>query len=260
MLTGPLVAAYRPHSFAPMPADERRVQSPPMPSKTAAQRDAMRRAEARRRSRAMAQGRVADEEQDEPEAAPARRPSGSFLQRIFPPAAPLPGKPAPLAGFTYTGRLRPIVLGGWLLRQNLYAGIGMGLLWAASYILTIQEGRSIFGTVASFVSFGSLVAAGWIGWRKPWFYGFAAAVSGYIVYGVYAVYAYSSDPTQYDPRSPLYVPSDQVATFLLSNGVLQAAIGALAGFYGGYLRRRLADPATRQAAAARQAANARRRR
>ncbi|MDP9468719.1 MAG: hypothetical protein M3P32_08295 [Chloroflexota bacterium] len=230
-----------------------------MPSKTAAQQDAMRRAEARRRSRLVAQGRLPDEEEKETEAVPARRPSGSFLQRLFPPAAPLAGKPLPLAGFAYTGRLRPIVLGGWLIRQNLFAGIGMGLLWAGSYILTVQEGRSIYGTIASFVSFGALVAAGWIGWRKPWFYGFVAAVIGYIVYAVYAVFAYSSDPISV-PTSPNYVAPDQVATYLFTNGLLQAAIGALAGFYGGYLRRRLADPATRQAAAARQAENARRRR
>jgi hypothetical protein len=217
-----------------------------MPKQTAAQRDAERRAEARRRSRLVAQGRVPEEDEDEAEAAPARQPSKSFVQRLFPPAAPLPGKPPPLIGFTYAGRLRPIVLGGWLIRQNLYAGIGMGVLWAASYVLTVQEGRSIIGTIASFVSFGSLVAAGWLGWQRPWFYGFAAAVIGYILYAIYFVVLFASDPAVKNLATP-----SQVATYLFTNGVLQAAIGALAGFYGGYLRRRLADPATRQAAAAR---------
>lgn len=217
-----------------------------MPKQTAAQRDAERRAEARRRARLVAQGRAPDEEEDEVEAAPARQPSMSFMQRLFPPAAPLPGKPPPLTGFTYTGRLRPIVLGGWLIRQNLYAGIGMGLLWAASYILTVQEGRSIIGTIASFVSFGALVAAGWLGWQRPWFYGFVAAVIGYILYAIYFVFLFTSDPAV-----NTLATGSQVATYLFTNGLLQAAIGALAGFYGGYLRRRLADPATRQAAAAR---------
>jgi len=217
-----------------------------MSKKTDAQRDAERRAEARRRSRLAAQGRLPDEEEDDAEAAPSRQPSMSFLQRLFPPAAPLAGKPPPLTGFTYTGRLRPIVLAGWLIRQNLYAGIGMGVLWAASYVLTVQEGRSIFGTIASFVSFGSLVAAGWLGWQRPWFYGFVAAVIGYIVYAIYFAFLFASDPA----INKLATPS-QVATYLFTNGLLQAAIGALAGFYGGYLRRRLADPATRQAAAAR---------
>jgi hypothetical protein len=217
-----------------------------MSKKTDAQRDAERRAEARRRSRLAAQGRLPDEAEDDAEAAPSRQPSMSFLQRLFPRAAPLPGKPPPLEGFTYTGRLRAIVLGGWLIRQNLYAGIGMGVLWAASYVLTVQEGRSIFGTIASFVSFGSLVAAGWLGWQRPWFYGFVAAVIGYIVYAIYFAFLFASDPAINELAT-----SSQVATYLFTNGLLQAAIGALAGFYGGYLRRRLADPATRQAAAAR---------
>ena len=217
-----------------------------MSKKTDAQRDAERRAEARRRSRLAAQGRLPDEEEDDAEAAPSRQPSMSFLQRLFPPAAPLAGKPPPLTGFTYTGRLRPIVLAGWLIRQNLYAGIGMGVLWAASYVLTVQEGRSIFGTIASFVSFGSLVAAGWLGWQRPWFYGFVAAVIGYIVYAIYFAFLFASDPAINELAT-----ASQMVTYLATNGLLQAAIGALAGFYGGYLRRRLADPATRQAAAAR---------
>ena len=217
-----------------------------MSKKTDAQRDAVRRAEARRRSRFIAQGRLPDDEEDETQATPARQPSMSLMQRLFPPAPPLPGKPPPLEGFMYSGRLRPIVLAGWLIRQNLYAGIGMGILWAASYVLTVQEGRSIFGTIASFVSFGSLVAAGWLGWQRPWFYGFVAAVIGYIVYAIYFVFLFASDPAVNDLAT-----SSQVATYLATNGLLQAAIGALAGFYGGYLRRRLADPATRQAAAAR---------
>lgn len=222
-----------------------------MSKKTAAQRDAMRRADARRRSRLVAQGRVEEEGEDESEAAPApARPSMSFFQRIFPPAAPLPGKPPPLTGFTYEGRLRPVVLAGWLIRRNLFAGVLMGILWAGSYILVGQAGQSLVGTVASFVSFGALVAAGWIGWQRPWFYGLVASVVGYLLYAPYFVLAYSRDPAS-NPTSLNYVPPEQVATYLLTNGVLQAAIGAIAGFYGGYLRRRISDPATRQAAATR---------
>lgn len=215
-----------------------------MSKKTATQHDAERRAEARRRSRLAAQGRVVDEEQDESQAAPAPRPSMSFLQRLFPPAAPLPGKPPPLTGFTYVGRLRPLVLAGWLTRQNLPAGILMGILWAASYILVDQYGRSLIGTIASFVSFGALVAAGWIGWQRPWFYGFIAALIGYLMYAPYFALVVV-------PRLPTQWTASMTATYLGTNGLLQLAIGGLAGFYGGYLRRRLADPATRQAAAAR---------
>ena len=213
-----------------------------MSKKTAAQRDAERRAEARRRSRLVAQGRVMEEAEDESEAVPAQRPSMSFLQRLFPPAAPLPGKPPPLSGFTYSGRMRPVVLGGWLIRQNLFAGFGMGILWAATYVLLDQYGQSLVGTIASFISFGSLVAAGWIGWRRPWFYGFVAALIGYLLYAPYFAIVTAQG---FSPPATL----SQIATYLATNGVLQVGIGALAGFYGGYLRRRLADPATRQAAA-----------
>jgi len=224
-----------------------------MSKKSSAQRAAESRAETRRRARLIAQGRVAEEDDEQVAAAQASVPSLNLFQRIFPPAAPLPGKPPPLAGFTYSGRLRPIVLGAWLIRRNLYAGIGMGLLWAASYILTEQYAGSLVGTVASFASFGSLVAAGWLGWRRPWFYGFVAAVVGYLVYAPYFVYIVLSAATAPTPAtpSPTQVLPAQVAAYLATNGALQTAIGALAGFYGGYLRRRLADPATRQAAAAR---------
>ena len=231
----------------------------PMPKKSSPQRDAEQRSEARRRARLAAQGRTEDEEQDEVDPAPARSPALPFLQRIFPPAAPLPGKPLPLTGFTYSGRLRPIVLGGWLIRQNLLAGVLMGVLWAASYILVSQYSTSIVGTVASFVSFGSLVAAGWLGWQRPWFYGFVAAVVGYLLYAPYFAFAYAHNPAS-NPTDLHYVAPSQVAMYLATNGAVQAGIGALAGFYGGYLRRRLADPASRQAAAARQSSTGRRRR
>ena len=193
-----------------------------------------------------AQGRVVeDDEQDDIEAAPARR-SPPLLQRLFPPAAPLPGKPDPLAGFTYTGTLRPVVASLWLIPRNPLAGIVMGILWAAAYILTIQYARSIVGSIASFVSFGALVAAGWIGWQRPWLFGLTAAVIGYILYAIYVVIAVAGNPALEEPGA-----ATQTAVFLISNGLLQAGIGALAGFYGGYLRRRMADPSTRQQAAAR---------
>lgn len=221
-----------------------------MSKKTATQRDAERRAEARRRSRLVAQGRAVEEGDDESEAAPPPQRPMSFLQRLFPPAAPLIGKPPPLDGFTYAGRLRPLVLGGWLIRQNLLAGIGMAVLWAGSYILVSQYAQSMVGTVASFLSFGALVAAGWLGWRRPWFYGLVAAVIGYLLYAPYFYFAYAQTPMA-NPTDLHYVKPSEVATYLATNGALQAGIGALAGFYGGYLRRRIADPATRQAAAAR---------
>lgn len=218
-----------------------------MSKKSAAQQDAERRAEARRRARLQAQGRVIDEEeQEEVEAAPARRPSTPLIQRLFPPAAPLPGKPDPMAGFTYTGRLRPVVASLWLIPRNLFAGVAMGILWAASYIMVDQYAGSTVGSIASFVSFGTLVAAGWIGWQRPWLYGLAAAAIGYLLYTPYFLYALVNAPA----ASGL-ITGSQVALVLVTNGLVQLGIGGLAGFYGGYLRRRLADPATRRQPAAR---------
>jgi len=215
-----------------------------MSKKTAAQRDAERRAEARRRARLQAQGRGPEDEQDEVEAAPERRPSISLMQRLFPPAAPLAGKPDPMAGFTYTGRFRPVASSLWLIPRNLFAGVAMGILWAGAYILVDQSGRSLVGTIASFVSFGALVAAGWIGWQRPWLYGLVAAIIGYALYAPYFALATA-------PRLPAPWSVSMTASYLTTNGLVQIAIGALAGFYGGYLRRRIADPATRQTAAAR---------
>jgi len=218
-----------------------------MSKKSAAQQDAERRAEARRRARLAAQGRVYEEANDEvDEVAPVRRPSTPFFQRLFPPAAPLPGKGDPFAGFSYTGRFRPLVASLWLLRRNPFAGVGMGILWAGTYILVSQYPSSFLGSIASFVSFGALVAAGWIGWQRPWFFGLAAATIGYLLYTPYFIYAVATASATATP-----VTASQVALVLVTNGIVQIGIGALAGFYGGYLRRRLADPATRQAAESR---------
>ena len=214
-------------------------------SKKSAQLDAARRAEARRRARLEAQGRIPEEEQDEAEVAPARRPAAPLLQRLFPPAAPLRGKPDPFLGFTYTGRLRPVVSSLWLIPRNLYAGFGMGILWVGAYILVGQSGRSLVGTIASFASFGALVAAGWIGWQRPWLYGFVAAIIGYLLYAPYFVFALA-------PRFAPAWSGSVITSYLATDGLVQVAIGALAGYYGGYLRRRLAvPPATRQAATTR---------
>jgi hypothetical protein len=219
-----------------------------MSKKSSSQLDAERRAEARRRARLQAQGRLAeDDAQDDDEAAPERRPSTPLFERLFPPAAPLPGKPDPMAGFTYSGRFRPVVSGLWLLPRNLFAGVAMGVLWTAAYIMVDQYPGTIIGSVASFVSFGALVAAGWIGWQRPWLFGFAAAAIGYLLYAPYFIYAVATRA----PAGSQAPTASQIALVLVTNGILQISIGALAGFYGGYLRKRLADPAMRRAPAPR---------
>lgn len=211
-----------------------------MAKKTLSRREAEARAEARRRSRLLARGETFDDSagDDEPAAAP-RQQGLTFLQRVFPPAPPLPGKSDPLLGFSYSGPLPQVVSSFWLIRRNLYAGVGMGILWAAAYIVTVLYGGSMIGVSASFLSFGSLVAAGWLGWQRPWLYGLVAAVVGYVLFASYFSYLAANDPDG-------TAATGELAQYLFSNGLLQIGVGALAGFYGGYLRRRFSDPSLRR--------------
>lgn len=211
-----------------------------MAKKTLSRREAEARAEARRRSRALARGETFDDSAGDDEPAAASGQQGlTFLQRIFPPAPPLPGKGDPMLGFTYSGPLPRVAASFWLIRRNLYAGVGMGILWAAAYIVTVLYASSVIGVSASFLSFGSLVAAGWLGWQRPWLYGLVAAVVGYVLFAAYFSYLAANDPGA-------TAATGELAQYLFSNGMLQVAIGALAGFYGGYLRRRFSDPNLRR--------------
>lgn len=212
----------------------------PMAKKTPSRREAEARAEARRRSRMLARGETIDGAEAEDEATPASRPQGlTLMQRVFPAAPPLPGKSDPMLGFTYSGPLPQVVSSFWLIRRNLYAGVGMGILWAAAYIVTVLYGGSMIGVSASFLSFGSLVAAGWLGWQRPWLYGLVAAVVGYVLFASYFSYLAANDPDA-------TAATGELAQYLFSNGLLQVGVGALAGFYGGYLRRRFSDPSLRR--------------
>lgn len=206
---------------------------------TRSQREAESRAEARRRARHVAQGRL-DEEPVDDETTPAIRSAqpqgaGNVLQRLFPPAAPLPGKEDPLAGFHYEGPLRGVISTLYLLGRNPLIWIAMGVVWALAYIGTLYFKQSIIGIVASMLSFVALIAAGWLGWQRPWAFGLASAVLGYLLYAAFVVLNLSSIPAQ----GAFTV--GELANFLVVSGLLQAAVGLVAGFYGGYLRRRLAD-------------------
>jgi hypothetical protein len=207
------------------------------------------RAEARRRARYLAQGRDPGEG-EEPEANPepgsqTRVGGGTFLSRLFPAAPPLPGKPDPLAGFGYTGPLRGVVECFYLLSQRPLIWGSAGVAWAVARLVTELGGNSLTGVMASLVSFGSLIAAGWIGWQRPWLYGLAASVLGMLIYAGIWTSLLSGRPG---------VPAGEVALFLLLlyREGFQPFFGALAGWYGGYLRRRMV-------AAPAQARNARRR-
>jgi hypothetical protein len=158
-----------------------------------------------------------------------RRPG--LLQRLFPTAPPLPGKPDPLAGFTYTGALRPVVLIGWLLRRNPVAWIVPGIVWAVAQAAVPFQSISFIATMLTFIS---LVAAGWIGWQRPSLYGTAAAVLGFVVLISYTTWFFTNLGAN---PSDLGTPTE-LAGYIGYSAVLYGGIGFVSGWYGGYLRRR----------------------
>lgn len=230
-------------------------------------RGAPSRAEARRRARLAAQGQPIEDDLDSEPAPPTARGQGGggFLARIFPPAPPLPGHERPLEGFDYAGspRFRPLAESIWILARNPLAWIGMGALWAVSRLLTDS---SPLGIVMSVVSFGSLIAAGWLGWRRPWLYGASAALLGWLAVLLVLVTLLVTNPDQASSligsatasptpeaspgASPGASPAPGVSAEITPAGVafnivlqtiFQLALGTAAGWYGGYLRRRTAQ-------------------
>jgi hypothetical protein len=195
-------------------------------SNRSAQQEAATRAEARRRARLAARGLEADEPATEGAEEPAARRSGNFLGRIFPPAPPLPGRPDPLAGFHYTGPLRVVVAGAYVLARNPLSWVLPGLIWAAARLVT---GSSFEAVIASLVSFGVLIGAGWFGWQQPSLFGAAAGALGYVAF--LAVIAFAA------PALYAFVAPEAVVL----NGVLYIGLGLISGWYGGYLRRRQAQ-------------------
>jgi len=196
------------------------------------------RAEARRRARYRAQGRESDapdDEEDEPSASSSGGAPGGFLSRIFPPAPPLPGKPDPLAGFTYRGPLPGLVSGFYILARWPRWWVLAGVLWVVGEILArIGPANAAIATLASVISFAALIGAGWFGWARPWAFGLGAAVLGVILFSAIvgtAILQSGVDPGVSGPA--LYLG-------LASQESFQLFFGALAGWYGGYLRRRLA--------------------
>ena len=80
----------------------------------------------------------------------------------------------------------------------------------------------------------ALIAAGWLGWQRPWAYGLAAAVVGYLLYVVYLLISLWRIPA-----SGEVFDAGNLISFVLVNGLFQVGIGIISGFYGGYLRRRM---------------------
>jgi hypothetical protein len=179
---------------------------------------------------------------DEPEevAVAASAPRPSLMQRLIPPAPPLRGKGDPLAGFSYEGPLRSVVIALYLLRRNPIAWVAPGLV----YVLGLEVGiwgnaDSTVFLVVQILQYGALAAAGWFGWQRPWLFGLAAALLGIAGSTVVLTFlAANAGPGGFRPL-----------TYFASEAVFYAALGLVAGWYGGYLRRRLADQRPPQATA-----------
>ncbi len=171
---------------------------------------------------------------DDEEPTPDR---GSFLGRLFPSAPPLPNRPDPLAKFDRTGPLRPVRERLYLLRKNPLAWMLPSLTCFVGYFGSMTGGGEALGLVGTFLTFGSLIAAGWIGWQRPSLYGTVTALIGFaLVWGVVLVTfaGRGVGPTAFGD------PLEVGGSFLLQ-GAVQGGIGFLGGWYGGYLRRRQAQ-------------------
>jgi hypothetical protein len=192
---------------------------------------AAERAEARRRARLAARGEL-PEENDAPDQPVAER-RGNFLQRLFPPAPPLPDKPDPLAGFDPSGPLRPVRERLFLLRRNLLAWLLPGIAAFFGYVASAFYAQSVLGLVGTFLMFGSLIAAGWFGWQRPALYGTAASLLSYLLVTVLLIVQLIQIGVGADELGP-----GRIGVDLVLRGVYQAGLGFLGGWYGGYLRRR----------------------
>jgi hypothetical protein len=145
--------------------------------------------------------------------------------------------PDPLAGFTYRGPLRMTVSGLWLLVKHPFVWGAPAVGWAFAQILLLLMVRHPMTFLVSVIQFVLLIGAGWIGWQRPWLFGLVAAMAGLFAYlGLVLVVGTQIDPADQEGWAVIAVG---VVTGL---GLLQPVIGAVAGFYGGYLRRRMQAP------------------
>jgi len=204
-----------------------------MPIQTPEERAASR-AEARRRARLAARGELPVEEETrmDPEPAPRR---GGWFSAVFPSAPPLPGRPDPLAKFDRSGPLRPVRERLFLLRRNPHAWMLPSLASFVGYFAAQLWRGSTLGLLGTFLSFGALIAAGWIGWQRPALYGTVTAVIAFVLAFsvVLATFAQQGG-------GPLFAGLDDFSG-LLVQGATQAVLGFVGGWYGGYLRRRQAQ-------------------
>ena len=181
-----------------------------------------------------ARGELPEDDADEEAAEAPARAGGGFLSRLFPPAPALPDMPDPLAGFDRGGPLRPIRERAYLLRHNPLAWLLPGVGAFIGFLASIFYSQGLLGLLGTLVLFGSLIAAGWVGWQRPALYGTAASLLGYLLSFGLILFSFSSRGAE---PGTFGTPS-AIALRFVSDGLIQAGLGFLGGWYGGYLRRR----------------------
>ena len=205
-----------------------------MPKATS--RDAASRADARRRSRQIERGVGVEETQEDaaqPAAGTGARSRPSLLNSIFPPAPALPNKPDPLAGFTYSGPLRAQVAWLWLLAHNPRAWLLPAIPWAAAQTLTLITPIALPRLIFQMGGVLAALAAGWIGWQKPWLFGLVTALAGSVIQGIFLALV---------PGNLANGTAFEWFNYSIVVAVAQLSLlyAALMGWYAGYFRRRMA--------------------
>jgi hypothetical protein len=201
-------------------------------------RSSAERAEARRRARQIARGEEVPEAPDSVASTTSAPRPPSLLSRIFPAAPPLAGKGDPLAGFTYRGRFRGLVAGAWLLfRHPLPWGIAAAGWAVLQLALLVTPRQNLVAFAITLGQYGLLIGAGWFGWQRPWLFGAAAGVIGVVIHALIAGIV----TIQAGEGAPAAISVIGSLTALV---FLYGLVGAFAGFYGGYLRRRMAAQST----------------
>ena len=136
--------------------------------------------------------------------------------------------------------MRPIRERLFLLSTNLVVWVLPGIVAFIGFLASIWYSQGLLGLLGTFVLFGSLVAAGWFGWQRPTLFGTAASLLGYLFSAALILYTFASRGA--GPET--FGTPAQVTLRLVTDGLIQAGLGFLGGWYGGYLRRRQAQIAT----------------
>lgn len=180
---------------------------------------------------------MAESQEAEAPADAPRPPRPGLLSSLFPPAPALPGKPDPLAGFTYAGPLRSQAAWLWLLGRNPRAWLLPAVAWAAAQTLTMFTPATFVIPRLTYGAAGVAAAllAGWIGWQKPWLFGLATAIAGTLIEAIFLALVPGNLAKGTAMQWFSYAVVIQIAQ-------LSWLYAALMGWYAGYFRRRLAAP------------------